>query len=339
MLDKLLTAAPVTMSVSIMFFILLAGIVITIGFKERFRRKKYLSAGISDLPVMGAELESLSPSLIAQFLDGRGESSRHLTAGLLSLVRKEHLLLKYDEEKTEYFFEDNLNNTTELPKDEKFLYDWFIYDIGDNRKFYPSDLQEYTANNENREAFIHKYYEWEETNEIRLKELGYFSSVPTRKIILGAMAGIFVVTGSILLFFLPFISILYLLGALISFWLMVVQRNITDVGWENYYRWEEYKKKLSEEPGKELNDPVIFPVSALYAIAFGIKEEYIKHLTVREAAPSLRQGNFPLYFSTGTGGFILSKEGMDSVDDIEASMENAIFPVGEADNSYEGDTI
>ncbi|WP_078595749.1 DUF2207 family protein [Evansella clarkii] len=312
---------------SLSLFFLLAAVIFLIGFKENIRRKKHKLES-KKLLITEEDLEKLPPALAAQFLHGREDSSRHILSGLLSLVAKGKFHLGFDEKRGEYYFERDLSESGKLEEEEQFLADWFLEEIGKQSRFYPSQLEEYTETRENRERFIQRYYEWEENNEQKLKQLGLLSDLPPRKLLLGALALVQLVAGGILLFVVPFVSVLYLAGAIASFWLMFYLKNMTDYGWKIFYRFKEYKERLPET-ARNQTDLSQFPPAALYALAFGKKDDYFRHLPVKEAPPSLRQENFPLYFAAGSGVFALSSEEGDLADALTASIEKAVSPAYE----------
>lgn len=313
--------------VSFIFFILLSSIAVFIIW-NLVRKKRNPKGTKEELEVSMGDLDTFPP-LIAQFIDGKGASTRHITAGLIALVKKRVLKLSFDDQVNEYCFTDLQNNEVSLSKEESFLHEWFLYEIGNHGVFYASDLEHYTKEDEKREEFIQYLYEWEKVMTERLREIGYEVAFPVRKKQLLIIGSVMLLIGSSLLFFYPFVSLLYLVSAVVTSTSAFIFPNISDQGWSAFHRWTAYKDKITESPPVNFSESDKMTAGFIFALAFGIKDQFIEKFAIRDASQiSLNQEHFPLYFAMAPGSAALSAESIKAVDEVEAVTEKVISPVG-----------
>ncbi|UCZ51577.1 DUF2207 domain-containing protein [Bacillus shivajii] len=312
---------------ALILFLIISSITALTIFRVLRKKQHDVTGNLSDQTFI--DLEKYSPPLIAQFIDGKGASTRHITAGLLALVRKRVLSLQLDEKMNEYYFKDLSNNDVILSRDEAYLLKWFLYEVGNNGTFYTKDLENFTTDDDKRERFIQRLYEWENLMSEALKEAGFEVAFPKTKKLLVGTSSLMLVVGSTLLFFYPFISLLYLLGAVSGMVATFVLPNVSEKGWDVYHRWRNCKEQISKQRIEDTTEREKMTASFILALAFGLKDQFVEKFPIRESSQiAVRQEHFPLYFIIAPGSAAISAEGIEAIDETESAMEKVLSPVG-----------
>ncbi|MCE7791203.1 DUF2207 domain-containing protein [Salipaludibacillus sp. CUR1] len=321
---------PVMTTFEMNFLLLFIFLVLTtagILFYERYKRKQVVEKTAANHVLTERDFEKFSPPLVAQLIFGRGAYTRHITAGLLNLVRKKILVLQQDKEGHYYF---TVKGAAETPKaeDEKFLYGWMLYEIGKDGVFHIDDLYNFTEERENREIFLHKLYEWEEKMKNELVGQGLFAVFSPFKRVLAGISLVMVLLGSGFIIASPFLSILYLAAGLATFIIMLCYSSMTHAGRYEYQKWKPFIYDIRKSSAEKFEESGKISASYVYAIAFDLKDTYVKKFPVREASQlSLRTDQFPLYFAAAPGTTALSLEGIQLIDELESSLEQIISPI------------
>ncbi|ADU30422.1 DUF2207 family protein [Evansella cellulosilytica] len=270
------------------------------------------------------KLENLSPTLAAYFFQNIGVSSRHLVASLLYLVKKEFIQLQFDEVRQEYYFCIGTNDPSFISNDDAYLIQWLFYDVGKNGVFYPSDLQSYTFDREGEAKFLESCKKWENLLKAQLETEGLISKkIPTKRWITGSFSFLFLILGSVYLFFVPLIGILYLSGSITLLLACAIMPLKTNKGWEITQQLSQYKLYLKNKAAVENNSWLT--LNYIYAIAFGMKKDFSKQFPIYDAsAIKIKQNSFPLYMTIAPGTYAIIKESIDAVDEIEAAFTQAL---------------
>lgn len=312
----------------LVLFVLFSSASITVVFRELQKRRRIRSTLSSDR-TFEFDVKNFSPPLISQLIDGKGAYTRHIIAGLLHLVYKDILVLSKNESSETYIFSFK-GTLSEAPcaKDEKFLVEWLLFEIGKDGVFHTDDLLLYTEDPDNQERFIHKLSEWEQTMKKELEDREFLHSFPTYKAILLCLSGTMLLVGSGLVVASPVLSILYLIVGVTLFIVMVSSSSLTRVGWREYFKWKAFVHEINDDSEPDLTKAEWLTAKFAYAVAFGMKGVFLKKIPIRDASQfAIRQDQFPLYFATGSGATVMSSEGVKMIDELEASLEQVISPV------------
>ncbi|PYZ95253.1 hypothetical protein CR194_06995 [Salipaludibacillus keqinensis] len=312
-----------------LFFIVLIIAVASLFYRERWNRKVVIHKKAANQILSEHDFQSFSPPMISQLIYGRGAYTRHITAGLLNLVRKQILTLNKDARGPTYYFSVDAAKEKPHSLDEKYLYDWILYEVGNDGVFYVDDLYFYTQDDEKREQFLHRLSDWEQTMQHELEKKKFIVKFPVFKKVLFALSILMILLGSGLIISSPFLSILYLAAGVTTFITMLVSSSRTHKGLLEYNKWRPFVEDLQTSSDLKVEDENKLTASFVYAIAFGLKDSYVKKFPIREATQlSLKNDQFPLYFAAGSGTTIFSLEGIKLVDDLEASLDQIVSPVG-----------
>ncbi|WP_280771901.1 DUF2207 family protein [Salipaludibacillus daqingensis] len=319
----------------VIFLVLMITVFSVIG-REKWKRKHIVSMASSSRDLTEKDFKSFSPPMIAQLIYGRGAYTRHITAGLLNLVRKRMLTLKEDERGPSYYFSVEGVEEKTTSKSEQYLIDWILFEVGQNGVFYVDDLFVYTEGKHQRDIFIQRLYEWEETMKLELKTKGLLNMFPSYKRVLLMLSVVMILLGSGFIIASPLLSILYLVAGIATFITMLSVSSKTFAGQLEYQKWQPFIEELTTSPEKK--DEQWLTASFVYAIAFGLKEDYLSHFPIREASQvSLQDERFPLYFAMAPGATAISLEGKNMVDDLEASLDKVISPIAHSENDIENE--
>ncbi|WP_416150648.1 DUF2207 family protein [Salipaludibacillus sp. HK11] len=317
----------------LLLFIFLVVVVFAVMALERLKRRSMVG---EKKRLTESDFQTFSPPLIAQFLYGRGVYTRHITAGLLNLVRKRIITLNEDKRGPTYYFSIEGAEFQATSRDDQYLLDWLLYDVGQDGVFYVDDLLIYTKDKAQRERFIHRLDEWEQTMKEELKQKGLLATFPIYKRVLLVVSILMILIGSAWIVASALLSILYLVGGVTTFVLMLSGSSMTHAGRVEQERWKPFIDGLTRLPEKNIEEGKKLTANLVYAIAFGVKDDYIKQFPIREASQvSLRDQQFPLYFAMTPGVTAISFEGKHMIDDLEASLEQVVSPVGHSDDAIQ----
>lgn len=317
-------------------FVLLMITVIVVVSREKWKRKNVLLIADITSNLTEKDFQSFSPPLIAQLIYGRGAYTRHITAGLLNLVRKRMLTLNEEKQGPTYYFsvEGAENKPTSLS--DQYLLDWLLYEVGQGGVFYVHDLSFYTEDKHERERFIRSLYDWEQIMKRELEEKGLLAMFPTFKRVLFVLSIVMVLIGSGFVIGSALLSILYLVAGVVTFIIMLSYSSKTLAGQVEYQKWKPFIEELTTSPEKNIKEDKWLTASFVYGIAFGLKESYLKHFPIREASQhAIRDESFPLYFAAAPGVTAISLEGKNMIDDLESSLEQVVSPVAYSDESIQ----
>lgn len=323
-------------TVFLLVFVLLMVIVLGIIVREKRKRKNVGSTPDANRSLTEKDFQSFSPPMIAQLIHGRGAYTRHITAGLLNLVRKRMLTLKEGKHGAVNYFsvEGAADKPTSLS--DHYLLDWMLYEVGQDGVFYVDDLSFYTKDKDRRDQFIHCLYEWEEIMKLELENLGLLNKFPGYKRALLFLSIVMILLGSMFMFIgLPFLSVLYLGAGVATFIIMLSYSSMSIAGQVEAQKWKAFIDHLTTLPEKNIEEGQWLTPSYVYTIAFGLKDRYLKQFPIREASQlSLHDKRSPLYFAMAPGATAISLEDKNLVDHLEASLEQVVSPV-----AYSGESI
>ncbi|RKL69180.1 hypothetical protein CR203_03875 [Salipaludibacillus neizhouensis] len=317
-----------TMEISFLgLFIILSLLCIFVMYSEH-RKKRQLTRELSFDLKTELDFQTLSPSIISQLLYGRGVYTRHIISSLFNLVRKRVLVFCKDDTAETYYFSLKGAVTEASAEHEKFFIDWMLFDVGKEGVFHSDDLFYFTQNQETREAFIKQLYTWEKIMKNELEDKGYLELFPTYKRVLLGLSVVMVVLGSGLFLASPFLSILYVLAGITTFIMMMTYSSMTKKGWTEYVKWERFSQQLKDATKKDIDEKEWLTTSFIYAIAFGLKNNYLEKIPIKDASKyEIRQEQLPLYFALGSGTTAVSLEGVEMVDELEALFEQILSPI------------
>lgn len=322
--------------VFLLIFVLLMISVIGVVVREKSKRKNILLMADANSNLTKKDFQDFSPPMISQLIYGRGAYTRHITAGLLNLVRKRMLTLNEDKKGPTYYFsiEGAENKPTSLS--DQYLFNWLLYEVGQDGVFYVDDLSFYTEDKQQRERFIHRLYDWEQTMKRELENKGLVLMFPRFKRVLFVLSVVMVLLGSGFVIESPLLSILYLVAGVATCIMMLSYSSMTFAGQVEYQKWKPFIEELTTSPEKNIKEDQWLTASFVYAIAFGLKESYLKHFPIRDASQLfLGDERFPLYFAIAPGVTAISMEGKNMIDDLEASLEQVVSPVAYSDDSIQ----
>ncbi|UTR14945.1 DUF2207 domain-containing protein [Salipaludibacillus sp. LMS25] len=310
----------------LIIFVVLSTVVILLVSGERLQRRKVLDK-VSQQTLSDADFAKFSPQLISQLIYGKGVYTRHLTAGLLDLVRKRYITLtKSEETGSYYFYEKEANQRHDLAKEEAYLIDWLLYDIGTSGKFFVGDLLVYTEDKTKREQFLERLYEWEELMRLKLIEEKLVDTFPFLKRVLTAIGVVMLLLGSGFIVSSGLLSLLFFISGAATFLIMLTYSSMTHLGWAEYKKWVPFIRDIKEKPPSEYQDHESLTLRYVYAIAFNLSDTYVKKFPIKEASQvSLKNNQFPLYIATsGPGAVAVTTEGVELINDMETSFEHIL---------------
>ncbi|MCR6096203.1 DUF2207 domain-containing protein [Salipaludibacillus agaradhaerens] len=319
----------ITEFVFLIIFVVLSTVVIIIVVGDRLKRYKLLNH-ISEQTLSETDFAKFSPQLISQLIYGKGVYTRHITAGLLNLVRKRVITLaKSEETESYYFYEKEPQKRGKLPQEEDYLIDWLLYDVGTRGRFFVDDLLNHTENKKKQEQFLERLYEWEELMRYKLIEEKLIDTFPFLKRVLTVIAVFMLLIGSGLIVSSGLLSLLFFISGAVTLIIMLTYSSMTHLGLVEYKKWVPFIQNIKRKPPSEYQDNESLTVSYVYAIAFNLSDTYVKKFPVREASQlSLKNNQFPLYIATsGPGAVAVTTEGVELINDMETSLEQIISPM------------
>ncbi|MCR6110964.1 DUF2207 domain-containing protein [Bacillus sp. A301a_S52] len=319
----------ITELVFLIIFIVLSTVVIIIVVGERIKRHKLFNH-ISEETLSEEDFAKFSPQLISQLIYGRGVYTRHITAGLLDLVRRRVItLVKSEETESYYFYEKEPQKRGEIAREEGFLIDWLLYEVGASGKFSVDDLLTFTQDKAKREKFLERLYEWEDLMRSKLIEEKLIDTFPLIKRVLTAISVVMLLFGSGLIVSSGVLSVLFFISGIVTLLIMLTYSSMTHLGRLEYKKWVPFIHNIKEKPSAEYQDHESLTVSYVYAIAFNLSDTYVKKFPIREASQvSLKNNQFPLYVATsGPGAVAVTTEGVELINDMETSFEQIISPM------------
>lgn len=220
-----------------------------------------------------------------------------ITATLMDLVRKKHLLMEVEavekkkifrvKEETDYVF--TLNDEikkSDLSKHEKYFLDWLVGKVGNGKSVSLNGIQTYTKDKSNAITFKQNYDKWSEDVKIDSVKYEFFdkSVVKAKKIgiiisVLGSILGAYtlvkheIVSGSITLLLTSFALVIY----------SAILKRRSKYGVDQYKKWKAFKmflKHFSRLSKAEIPSIVIWEHYLVYAISLGVAKEVLNQLKV-----------------------------------------------------------
>lgn len=272
----------------------------------------------------------------AALLLSDGTTSRHITAMLLYSVQQGYVSAV--KKHSEYEFRIN---TDKIPEDEheKFFLHWLFYEVGSEGSFRPEDVWNATLEEEERGKFLETLEEWESLTKADLRKYGFTRSVDKVRKLLVSASLLLIVLGASAIFMQIFITFTAWVGAFLLMLLSFQKDWYTSNGKEETNRLVFYRNSLQKNvPGDQEAEQMT--KDYIYAIVFGLKEDFEKKYPIRDASElRVQQENFPLYMA-GTGSAALVLSSVESVDEIEAAFQVMIEPGAHSmDNISNHDTV
>lgn len=103
--------------------------------------------------------DDYSPAVAGTLLSkGLYPESRELFATLLELVRKDYLRLEEEEKRTTLILQEN--SSEKLTKEEKFILNWYIRELGDGKRVTLEDIEDIVKNRSKAREYNSNYERW-----------------------------------------------------------------------------------------------------------------------------------------------------------------------------------
>ncbi len=236
-----------------------------------------------------------SPAVMSILWNFGKINPRDITATLMDLVRRKHLILKAEVNNKKGIFKDKedidyifvLNNEadkSDLSQHEKFFIEWTIGEIGDGQKVSIDNIKDYTKSRAKAVNFKRDYDAWVEYIKLEAEGYKFFdkSSIKGNIIgivssLLGIALGIYTATAHQNFIGLAVLIVTSLILMIYSF---TVKRR-SKYGVEQYKMWKAFRnflKHFSSLDKAEIPSVTIWEHYLVYAISLGVAKEVIKQL-------------------------------------------------------------
>jgi len=236
-----------------------------------------------------------SPAVMSVLWNFGSIKPRDITATLMDLVRRKHIMLSQEVVRNEklfgkkndidYYFTLNENSdTSQLSKHEAFFIDWMFRKIGSNNRVSLDDIEKYTKSRTGAMNFQSDYAAWYEYVRQEAKKYDFFDNRSYRGMAIGIL---FALLGIALAIFtlvahenvLGFITTLITSIILLIYSITVRRRSKNGV--LQYQMWKAFRKFLlhfSQLDKAEIPSVVVWEHYLVYAISLGVAKEVIKQL-------------------------------------------------------------
>jgi len=279
--------------------------------------------------------------------------TRDITATLMDLVRKGHLILKQESYIKDGFFRDkevedySLTLNPEAPssgltRHEAFLIKWFINTIGDGSKVFLDNITDYAGTTSGAMSFSKNYEKWRKLVNEEAEKNNFFDKSSKKGQVAGALIGLaYFVTGIIFIFSvqaLPSI-ILIILGIIMMIFAARLNKR-TAYGNEQYSMWMAFKnflREFSRLDRAEMPSIIIWEHYLVYAISLGVAKEVIKQLPLVFSDTDLQNTRLTYMYGHNMHSLYNFTNTFDkTVNTIDHAISNAISIANSKNSSSSG---
>ena len=282
--------ARILISISFIYAILEILLIIFIYFKyDKEYSTSFKGSYYRELP------EDYSPAVMSILWNFGRIKPRDITATLMDLVRKKHLILNTkinskkgvfrNKEELDYVFELNEeSNKSNLLQHEKFFIEWLIDGIGDSKKVSLDDIEDYTKSKDRAITFKSNYDAWVEHIKSEADIYKFFDKSSVKGNIIGIVAsllgiGFSIYTATVHQNFIG-MAVLIASSLVLMIYSITVKRR-SKYGVEQYKKWKAFRnflKHFSRLDRAEIPSVVLWEHYLVYAISLGVAKEVINQL-------------------------------------------------------------
>lgn len=282
--------AKILISASFIYAILEILLILFIYFKyDREYATSFEGSYYRELP------EDYSPAVMSILWNFGSIKPRDITATLMDLVRKKHLILNTkinskkgvfrDKEELDYIFELNEESDKhDLLQHEKFFMEWLIDGIGDSKKVSLGDIENYTKSKDRAITFKSNYDAWVEYVKLEADKYKFFDKSSVIGNIIGIVASLLGIgfgafTAAVHQNFIG-MAVLIAASLILMIYSITVKRR-SKYGVEQYKKWKAFRNFLnhfSRLDRAEIPSVILWEHYLVYAISLGVAKEVIKQL-------------------------------------------------------------
>lgn len=282
--------ARALISISFIYAIIEIFLIVFIYFKyDREFKTSFKGSYYRELP------GDYSPAIMSILWNFGRINPRDITATLMDLVRRKHLILnteishkkgifKNKKEEDYVFVLNEESDKSDLSQQEEFLIDWIINGIGDNKKVSLGDIEDYTKSRERAITFKSHYDAWVECIKLEADRYKFFDKSSVKGNIIGIVASLLgIALGIYTATFhqnLIGMAVLIVVSLILMIYSITVKRR-SKYGVEQYKMWKAFRKFLkhfSRMDKAEIPSVILWEHYLVYAISLGVAKEVIKQL-------------------------------------------------------------
>ncbi|CAM3741840.1 DUF2207 family protein [Alkalicoccus chagannorensis] len=258
------------------------------------------------------------PPAVGSFLIRQQVYTPQLTASLLTLVDKGAVRVDTEHRDARFILE-SIDETYD--KHERFLAEWFFYEVGSGGVFTPADLYRYTEDPALQGAFTERLEEWRGTLLSDMKRYGL--SVDTKKtraslILFAVLLGI---SGASALYAAPGITLTAWAGAVMLMLLSLQTKQLTLFGLGEQQSVEVLYQRLKREPPAQAAGS-----DYIWAAALDVLPDTADRPLLRDASSlRMKEEPFPLYAAV-PGSAAVWLISPDQLNDLAFPLDQLTLP-------------
>lgn len=238
-----------------------------------------------------------------EYLLKRNITTLSLSATILDIIRKKGLEVSQVTKK-DYTLIKKEDNKAKLSKEETYVLDWLINDIGDGKEVSLSAIKKISKNNNSAKSFVDKYQRWVNLEKTKAQSLNFYEDNLMFKMI-GGLIAILGIVLIIISFNFGIQNNIVIITTIMSILLLIYVisfKKRTLKGNEDYVKWKAFKKFLlnfGRFRDKELPEIVLWEKYLVYATIFGIADRVSKamEIKVKEVDPNATTFNSNLFYN------------------------------------------
>ena len=238
-----------------------------------------------------------------EYLLKRNITTLSLSATILDIIRKKGLEVSQVTKK-DYTLIKKEDNKTKLRKEETYVLDWLINDIGNGKEVNLNTIKKVSKNNDSAKSFVDKYQRWVNLEKTKAQSLDFYEDNLMFKMI-GGLIAILGIVLIIISFNFGIQNNIVIITTIMSILLLIYVisfKKRTLKGNEDYVKWKAFKKFLlnfGRFRDKELPEIVLWEKYLVYATIFGIADRVSKamEIKVKEVDPNATTFNSNLFYN------------------------------------------
>ena len=238
-----------------------------------------------------------------EYLLKRNITTLSLSATILDIIRKKGLEVSQVTKK-DYTLIKKEDNKAKLSKEETYVLDWLINDIGDGKEVNLNTIKKVSKNNDSAKSFVDKYQRWVNLEKTKAQSLDFYEDNLMFKMI-GGLIAILGIVLIIISFNFGIQNNIVIITTIMSILLLIYVisfKKRTLKGNEDYVKWKAFKKFLlnfGRFRDKELPEIVLWEKYLVYATIFGIADRVSKvmEIKVKEVDPNATTFNSNLFYN------------------------------------------
>lgn len=226
---------------------------------------------------------------VVEYLMKKNNTPLSLSAMILDIIRKKGFSVREETKKRnkkDYVLVKTNDAREELSKEEQYIVDWLIDDLGDSKEISLQTITNASKNNATATKFVDKYNKWLNLVKKEGASNNFFEEVLIAKIKGGmyAFLGFMLAITSLITNISPVISVIILVSSITLFIYMLIFSKRTKEGNDHFAKWKAFKKFLLDFgrfDEKELPEIILWDKYLVYATVFGIADKVAKEMDIK----------------------------------------------------------